>query len=274
MILYFSATGNSEYIAKMIADKLGDETYSLTQDIKTFVKTGQGASFTSEKPYVFVFPVYLSTSPTVLRKFIKASSFSGNGKVYFVPTCKSADGSVPNSSIDLCKEIPFFEYMGVQKVQMPQNYVLLFSASTEEEKQEYYRNAGPTTDSICAKIKAGEMLPEQPCSGFEYGGTKLVEVWYNHDFTSTFHFHASDECISCGLCEKNCPVNAIEMRDGKPKWVKFKCIHCMTCISRCPKKAIRFARKSAANGTPFHVCPPYKPAAKEAAPATETENKE
>lgn len=255
MILYFSATGNSEYVAKAIAERLSDETVCLNSYIKNYTKEGKTGSFSSEKPYVFVFPVYLSTSPTVLREFIKDSSFSGNGNVYFVPTCASADGSVPNSSIDLCNELSFFTYMGTQKVPMPQNYVILFSAFDEEKKKKCYENVTALTDSICQKIKAGEKLEETPCSGFEYWGTKLVEKWYNHSFTKTKWFRATDACINCGLCAKNCPTNSIEMQDNKPAWIKKTCIHCMACISRCPKHAIEFGNLS--KGKTFHVCPSY-----------------
>ena len=43
--------------------------------------------------------------------------------------------------------------------------------------------------------------------------------------------------FGCGLCAKKCPVQAIEMRDGKPVWVKDKCVMCLGCLHRCPKYA-------------------------------------
>ena len=50
-------------------------------------------------------------------------------------------------------------------------------------------------------------------------------------------------CVSCGLCSRNCPANAIEMVDinGKkyPQFNLGKCIFCDKCIEDCPKKAIK-----------------------------------
>lgn len=44
----------------------------------------------------------------------------------------------------------------------------------------------------------------------------------------------SDECISCGACAANCPVEAIS--EGKDKYVidPDKCIDCGSCADTCP----------------------------------------
>lgn len=49
-----------------------------------------------------------------------------------------------------------------------------------------------------------------------------------------------DKCKKCGICAKNCPVNAINGEIGKVpfKINKDKCIKCGVCISKCPFKAI------------------------------------
>lgn len=44
------------------------------------------------------------------------------------------------------------------------------------------------------------------------------------------------ECGACGLCAKQCPVQAIQM-DPVAKTDESRCISCMRCVSICPKKA-------------------------------------
>lgn len=49
----------------------------------------------------------------------------------------------------------------------------------------------------------------------------------------------SEKCRGCGICKKNCPVNAItgEVKQAH-KIDEDICIKCGTCISKCPFKAI------------------------------------
>lgn len=53
----------------------------------------------------------------------------------------------------------------------------------------------------------------------------------------------SDACVGCGQCASKCPLNNIELRNGKPEWGK-QCTHCMACISYCPAKAIEYGKRS------------------------------
>jgi ferredoxin len=47
-------------------------------------------------------------------------------------------------------------------------------------------------------------------------------------------YQIGDECISCGSCAGECPVNAISEGDGKFVIDPDKCTECGTCASVCP----------------------------------------
>mgnify|MGYP002077038127 FL=1 len=48
----------------------------------------------------------------------------------------------------------------------------------------------------------------------------------------------SDECISCGACSDQCPVNAISEGDTQYIIDADTCISCGACSDQCPVSAI------------------------------------
>lgn len=46
-----------------------------------------------------------------------------------------------------------------------------------------------------------------------------------------------EKCTGCGMCQNVCPVEAIELEDGKAV-INDDCIECGACVAECPNEAI------------------------------------
>lgn len=51
-------------------------------------------------------------------------------------------------------------------------------------------------------------------------------------------YEISSECISCGACESECPVDAISQGDSQYVIDAATCIDCGACADVCPVDAI------------------------------------
>ena len=47
-------------------------------------------------------------------------------------------------------------------------------------------------------------------------------------------YKISDDCVACGACSEECPVNAISEGDGKYVIDADTCISCGSCEGVCP----------------------------------------
>ena len=50
-------------------------------------------------------------------------------------------------------------------------------------------------------------------------------------------YKITDECIACGACAAECPVEAISEGDGKYVIDADACIDCGNCAANCPVEA-------------------------------------
>ncbi len=49
-----------------------------------------------------------------------------------------------------------------------------------------------------------------------------------------------ETCILCGICQRRCPANAIEVNRQKKTWMieRMKCVQCSGCVVVCPKDSL------------------------------------
>ena len=91
MVLYFSGTGNSRFVAEKIAEELDDKAV----DIKKFLKNEAEPDFKEGGVYVFVAPSYVSAIARPMTDFIYETTFPKDIKAYYVVTCTASMGVSP-----------------------------------------------------------------------------------------------------------------------------------------------------------------------------------
>ncbi|MBR5534878.1 MAG: EFR1 family ferrodoxin [Ruminiclostridium sp.] len=250
MIVYFSGTGNSRYAAALLADRLGDEIL----DAGTLIKEKKKAELTSEKPWVFVAPTYAWQLPRVFSDLLRNGLFEGSKDAYFVMTCGADIGSPEKELSALC-QVKGFAFRGVLEVVMPENYITLFDAPGQEEAARIIAAARPVLEEGARLIGGGESFPERSTGFADKLKSGLINEMFYPVFVKAKAFHVTKDCNGCGLCEKLCPLNNIELEGKEPLWGS-RCTQCMACICGCPREAIEYGRRS--KGKVRYQCQEYQ----------------
>ena len=238
MVLYFSGTGNSRYVAKQIAEKSNEKIISIGDRIRN----KDNKRIDTDGRLIFVVPTYAWRIPIIVKEWIQNTKFSGENKAWFVMTCGSETGNAAKCNKDLCTE-KGFTYMGTASVAMPENYIAMFKVPEEDEIRTIMTEAKPVIETIIKNIEADKSFPETRHNLIDSFLSRTVNPVFYRLFVKSDPFYATEQCCSCGKCVTLCPLNNIRLADGKPKWGR-ECTHCMACISCCPEAAIEYGRKS------------------------------
>ncbi len=257
---YFSGTGNS---------------YKIIDTCKEiFIQNGNKVTLSSitDKSNInedadligFCFPVYAFGIPRICRNYLlNLPIFKSPINTFILITAGNLDESgfsVEESTKILKRKGLNVTYSKV--IQMPINWTVLMNPPSKEEAQSIINTGVFKTRQIAQNIIDGVLHHHAfnyPSTYSKFGFYKDYYVFKWLGVSNLWRNYRTDEtCDSCGLCEKICPTNSIQIVDNKPKWLKT-CEQCMRCVNYCPKQAIFQTGEGSIKGKNIYFEPSFKP---------------
>ena len=246
MIFTFSATGNSAYAAKRLAEKLDDRVV----DIAKAMRDGEMRyKLMPGETVGFVMPVYFYGIPVLLNAFLYGLRFETDERhyCYLVLTCGGSSGAAGAMFRDMMRENDY-ALSAWYSVKMPDNCVLAFDPPKGEKVTRLLRAADGELDAICDDIRIRMTGNCDRHRGFAPKlKTRLLYRSYKRG-RKTDKFYAEESCTGCGSCAAACPCEAIRMENGRPVWTEDQCALCLGCINRCPAQAIQYGKSTLRRG--------------------------
>lgn len=227
-IYWFSGTGNSLYVAKALADAMGStRLVPIAHNISAEATGGAG------NKVGFVFPSYYGDLPRIVRTFVEKLNILPKTDLFTIVTM----GAFGQGSIKAMAELLTTKGLSLRYgvgVRINGNYILnynpaIFGAKSDTRIQSKLNKADTQIEQIAKDIENGKQHIKK--------NSISAKTLYKNISSLDSGFTVSEKCTGCGLCERICPVDNINLTNGKPIW-QHHCEHCVACISWCPVYAI------------------------------------
>lgn len=215
MVLYFTGTGNSRYLARRIAEGLEMPLY----DLNACIKAGDTAPVQTGRDVVLVTPTYAWRIPRVVSEWLGKTALTGAERIWFVMDCGSEIGNAAGYNRQLAAQ-KHLQYMGTAQIIMPENYIAMFNAPQKEQAKSIVEQAEPALQKVLTQLKAGQKFPPPRDNLYDRFMSGPVNPVFYRFFVKADAFRATDACIGCGKCVELCPLNNIHLENGKPVWGK------------------------------------------------------
>lgn len=224
-MFYFTATGNSLYVAKQL-----DETrISIAQAVHDEEKV-----YTAEKIGV-ICPVFGHEVPPLVRKFLTSSTFRTD-YFYVILTYGNRHGGAAELTQKLLEDFGIHpSYINV--VLMADNFLPGFDMNVQKalDKNVDGQMKQIIQDILIGKQYIAPVTDADRAAHQEY----LDRIAGMPEDAFSKAYRITDACIGCGICTKVCPKKCLHMEGQKSVWEPEGCMMCMACIHTCPTMAIQ-----------------------------------
>jgi len=234
---YYTGTGGSELVAKLLADKLKNDSRNVEIN-RIYRDNIKDVEKLETDYYILIFPVHSFCAPKPIYEWIE--HLRGNH-------CKTAviavsgGGNVITNTASRQKTVKLleknnFNVIYEEMVRMPNNWM-------KAPKQKKYTRILSKLPNKIDKISE-VVISEKRNKKIIYWIDYLVSAFGEAEKRGTAKFGNGikilDSCNGCGLCAKNCCSSNIQLESQvhKPKFGN-RCDMCLGCLYNCPQKALQ-----------------------------------
>jgi len=240
-MVYFSATGNTEYVAKAIRNEFAIKNISCD-----LYEVSKNSGFEDKYDfYVFGSPIYAELFPTFYTEWVKKHITKGNGRKCIVYSTQA--NSIACGPTTFSKELKQigFEIVIEDCITMPNNYYLvMFEKFTDQQVNDALMKAKDRAILIVDNFMNNKTHLNN-AKGREIWGKpvfKLFMLW-SRKWAKKGLVVDMSKCTRCGLCQKHCPVNNIKVNKDSIAF-SDNCTSCQRCVHKCPANAFLYKNKT------------------------------
>ncbi len=234
-IFYFSITGNSLFVARVIAKGLGDT------EIIPIPRVISRPNQPDEERVGIIFPVYAWGPPRIVTDFVNKLRLNKNQYVFSIATCRS----MPGGTLIKIKKL-----LNKKGSHLNAGFLLREDSRPDEASEmsivkfiKKITNFKPvqlkTRNSEIMDILANNKnhMPEASSLLAQFLGNTFHKIAMKNYKTSALNYIITEKCNLCGICLKICPRENISIENGRIKWGN-NCEGCNGCYQWCPEEAI------------------------------------
>lgn len=233
IILYFTGTGNSLYIARQLADE-NTEILSIPQMMK------QGRYDFAADEIGIVYPIYGHMPPNMVRNFIKQARLLAGYK-FAVLTFGMLDFNAAEIWDNISRQSgTTFDY--INTIVMVDNWLPNFNMADQIKMDKHIpEQLAKVKEDLGQQkkwVKPATDAARRAHEGFMYFSRLDPDIGFL--MRSEKYFQVTDACIGCGICTEVCPRGNYKLTSEGVKG-EGDCDFCFSCIHNCPQHAIQFA---------------------------------
>jgi ferredoxin len=251
IIYYFSGTGNAKHVSTWVSEvaqikQIPTQLIDISKINRKHIPTPPAEALIG-----FCSPTHGFNYPPVMMHFIFRFPKSSRNKVFLMNTragMKLYKWFIPGlSGVALILSalvilLKGYKIVGMRSIDLPSNWISLHPGLRKKDIESLFIRCKKATCYFADRILEGKKnfraLYELPID------LALAPIAFFYYFFGRFmfakSFYASRLCNNCGICIKQCPVNAIRLVDNRPFW-SYRCESCMHCMNSCPQTAIETA---------------------------------
>lgn len=252
LILYFSGTGNTEYVGRYIKEHLSTEHKIEISPMEVFNKEDVAKYDT----LYFGFPVYGGDLPDFIKEYIEDISLTTTKSVFVFTTKAFYSGLAMQHALNTFQKQGFIS-LGYANVNMPGSDGLAFMKKESLQARKMVEKDFSKLEEVDKLInRSKEIFNEIGKADIKQFSVKvrssLINTLFSKILKAIFvifedriekNLYADDSCIRCSLCEQICPAGNIRVNE---EGVTFgdECYHCLRCLHQCPQEAIQLGKRT------------------------------